>query len=48
MDGKRIILIVNFFGRILVAFRKTHGKAAVLSVSTPRLAITLIKYPLKG
>jgi hypothetical protein len=29
MDGKIMILIVNFLGRILVAFRKMHGKAAV-------------------
>ena len=47
MDGKRMILIVNFLGRILVAFSSSpriklfdgvHGNTSFFS-----LAITLIK-----
>ena len=52
MDGKRMILIVNFLGRIQVVFRKRHGKAAVLPGVRGKtsffIAITLIKYPLNG
>ena len=40
MDGKRMILIVNFLGQILIAFRKTHGKAAVLPGSNYLMGFT--------
>jgi hypothetical protein len=40
MDGKRMILIVNFLGQILVAFRKTHGKPAVLPGSNYLMGFT--------